>query len=94
MAIRSFKDKGLRRLFEKGEARGVSAEWADKLRLMLTVIDGARTVEQIGLYPGWRLHPMTGDLKGFWSLTVSANWRLLFRFEDGDAFDLFLYDPH
>ena len=94
MPIKSFKDKGLRRLFEKGDSKGVSAQWADKLRLMLAVIDAARTVEQVGLYPGWRLHPMTRDLKGFWSLTVSPNWRLLFRFEDGDAFDLFLYDPH
>ena len=66
----------------------------DKLRHMLQAIDGAAEVKEVALYPGWRLHPMTGDWKGFWSLTVSGNWRLLFRFENGDAFDLLLHDPH
>ena len=42
----------------------------------------------IGLFPGWRLHPLKGELKGFWSVSVSGNWRVIFRFEEGDAFDL------
>lgn len=61
---------------------------------MMAAIDDASRIESVERTPGWRLHPMTGDLKGFWSLTVPPNWRLLFRFENGDAFDLFLYDPH
>ena len=50
--------------------------------------------QEVGLFPGWRLHPLKGDLKGFWSVTITGNWRLIFRFEDGDAFDLDLVDYH
>jgi len=94
MSIKSFRDKRLKRLFEDDDAKGIAAEWVDKLRKMLQAIDGAAEVEEVAKYPGWRLHPMKGEWKGFWSLTVSGNWRLLFRFEKGDAFDLLLHDPH
>src|SRR5262249_11716395 len=43
-------------------------------------------IDDMNVYPGWRLHPLTGALKGFWSISVTGNWRLIFRFEDGDAF--------
>ena len=46
------------------------------------------------LFPGWRLHPLKGDLAGFWSLTVASNWRLVFRFDEGDASELDLVDYH
>jgi proteic killer suppression protein len=97
MPIQTFdrrKGKGLRRLHEDDDASGIKAEWVDKLRDMLLAIDAAERVEETGLFPGWRLHPMKGDLKGYWSLTITGNWRLLFRFEDGDAFDLHIDDPH
>jgi toxin HigB-1 len=48
----------------------------------------------MALFPGWRLHPLTGELRGFWSLTVTGNWRLIFRFEDGEARDVDLVDYH
>ena len=48
----------------------------------------------MGLFPGWRLHPLKGDLKGLWSVTITGNWRVIFRFEDGDAFDVDLVDYH
>ena len=57
-------------------------------------LDAAATIEQMATVPGWRLHPLKGDLKGYWSLTVTANWRLIFRFQDGDAFELDLIDYH
>lgn len=94
MAIQSFRHKGLRRLFESADARAIPAKFADKLQDMLITIDTARVVEEIGLFPGWRLHRLQGKLADYWSLTVSGNWRLIFRFEDGDAFDLDFVDYH
>ncbi|HKZ96656.1 MAG TPA: type II toxin-antitoxin system RelE/ParE family toxin [Hyphomicrobiaceae bacterium] len=94
MPIRSFRHRGLKRLFERDQVRGIPPSFVDKLRDMLAVIDAAETVEDIGVFPGWRLHPLKGELAGFWSLTVSGNWRLIFRFENNDAFDLELVDYH
>ena len=56
--------------------------------------DEAQAPSNMGLFPGWRLHPLTGNMTGFWSVTVSGNWRLIFRFEDGQAFDVDLVDYH
>ena len=66
---------------------------ADKIENVLAVLDSARTVDDVDL-PGYRLHPLKGDLAGLWSVTVSANWRIVFRFEDGMAFDVELIDYH
>ena len=94
MAIQGIRHKGLKRLFEDGDARALPANLADKLRDMLAAIDTASAVEEIALFPGWRLHRLKGNLAGQWSLTVTGNWRLVFRFENGDAFDLDLVDYH
>jgi proteic killer suppression protein len=94
MAIKSIRHKGLRRLYEDGDSRGIRAAFANKLGDMLHVLDVARTIDEVETVPGWRLHPLKGDLRGYWSLTVSGNWRLVFRFVDGDAFDLDLTDYH
>jgi proteic killer suppression protein len=61
---------------------------------MLHALDVAATIDEVETVPGWRLHPLKGDLRGYWSLSVSGNWRLVFRFENGDAFDLDLTDYH
>jgi toxin HigB-1 len=94
MAIRTFRHKGLKRLFEENSERGLPAQFSDRLRDMLAAIDAAEKVDDIGLFPGWRLHALKGELAGYSSLTVSGNWRLTFRFLDGDAFDLDLADYH
>ena len=94
MAIKSIRHKGLRRLYEEDDSRGVQAAFADKLRDMLHALDAAATIDEVETVPGWRLHPLKGDLRGYWSLSVSGNWRLVFRFADGDAFDLDLTDYH
>jgi toxin HigB-1 len=94
MPIRSIRHKGLRRLFEDGDERGVPPASVDKLRDMLLAIDTAATVDELGAMPGWRLHPLKGKLKGRWSLTVTGNRRLTFKFEAGDAFNLDLVDYH
>jgi len=94
MAIQTFHHKGLKRLFENDDARGMQAKFVDKLRDMLVAIDTANAVEEIGLFPGWRLHRLKGNLADYWSLTVSSNWRVVFRFEQGEAYDLDLVDYH
>jgi len=61
---------------------------------MLAAVDTATAIENVALFPGWRLHRLKGSLAGYWSLTVSGNWRLVFRFVDGDAIDVDLVDYH
>ena len=94
MSIRTFRHKGLKRLFEDGNAKGVLPSLADKIGDILAAIDAAVEIEVVSLFPGWRLHPLKGDLRDFWSITVSGNWRIIFRFEGGDAFELDLVDYH
>lgn len=91
--IQSFKHKGLKRLYEKGDVSLIRPDLVNVVSDILTLIDTAATVQALNL-PGYRLHPLKGDLKGFWSMTVRANWRIIFRFEDGDAYDVELIDYH
>jgi len=91
--IQSIRHKGLRRLHEDDDPRGVLAEHAEKLRDILARLDAARKVEDMDL-PGFRLHALMGDRKGFWAVTVRANWRVVFRFADHDALDVDYLDYH
>jgi proteic killer suppression protein len=70
----------------------VSALQAEKIGDILAAIDAAADIEDVALFPAWKLHALKGDRKGFWSVTVTGNWRIIFRFEGGDAFDLELVD--
>jgi toxin HigB-1 len=88
MPIKSFRHNGLREFFEAGRSRGVRADQTKRLRRLLTALETAAGIDDMNLFPGWRLHPLTGDRKGFWSVSVTGNWRLIFRFEDGEARDL------
>jgi len=90
--IRSFRHKGLRRLFESGDARGVPAQLARKLINVLSFLNVATSPEEAAPLPGLRLHRLKGELDGLWSITISGNWRVIFRFERGDAYDVdFVY---
>ncbi len=91
--IRSIRHKGLRRLYEDDDPRGVIREHGEKLRDILARLDAAAEAADIDL-PGFRLHPLKGKLKGFWAVTVRANWRVIFRFADGDALDIDYTDYH
>lgn len=91
--IESFSHKGLRQLFEDDTPRGVNAEHVRKLKQILAVLQAAETIDALRL-PTFGLHPLKGELKGFWAVTVRANWRVIFRFEDGNAFDVDLVDYH
>ena len=91
--IGSFRHKGLRHLFEDDVDKGVNHDHVRKLKQILLVLQAAEQIDALNL-PTFRLHPLTGDLKGFWSITVRANWRVTFRFEGGKAFDIDLVDYH
>jgi proteic killer suppression protein len=91
--VRSFRHRGLKRLFERDDRSGIRPDLVDTVQEVLTVLDDAATLQDLNL-PGYRLHPLKGGLKGFWSVTVRANWRIIFRFEETDAFDVELIDYH
>ena len=71
----------------------MGADIADRVTLALADLDDARVPSDLDL-PGYRLHPLKGDLRGFWSVSISRNWRIIFRFHDGDAYDVDLIDYH
>ena len=91
--IRTFRHRGLRRLFEQGDPSKIRADQRSRIADVLAHLDQAVKPADVNL-PGYRLHPLKGDLKGVWSVTISGNWRITFRFEDGDAFDVDLVDYH
>ncbi len=91
--IRSIRHKGLRGLYEDDDPRGVSGQHAEKLGDILVRLDAASAAADMDL-PGFRLHRLKGDFKGFWAVTVRANWRVIFRFADGEALDVDYVDYH
>jgi proteic killer suppression protein len=91
--IRSFKHRGLKRLYERGDRSGIRPDLLDTVEDVLARLDESDAPQALNL-PGYRLHPLKGDLSGFWSVTVRANWRVIFRFQGADAFDVELMDYH
>jgi len=91
--IRSIRHKGLKRLHEDDDPRRVVNEHTIKLRDILARLDAATTAADMDV-PGFRLHALKGDLKGFWAVTVRANWRVIFRLAEGDALDVDYIDYH
>lgn len=91
--IKSFKHKGLRKFFEKGDCSGIQPKHDKKLRLQLAALDTATVIEDMDL-PGYNLHPLKGQRKDCWSISVNGNWRITFEFEDGDAYIVNYEDYH
>ncbi|MBI3992826.1 MAG: type II toxin-antitoxin system RelE/ParE family toxin [Candidatus Lambdaproteobacteria bacterium] len=91
--ILGFAHKGLERFYRKGSKRGVQPHHALRLQLILARLNTAGMIGDMG-FPGSGLHPLKGNLKGHWAVTVSGNWRVTFRFEHGDAFDVDYRDYH
>lgn len=83
--IKSFAHKGLEAFFLSGSRAGIQPKHAKRLRLILASLNGAGGIEDMNA-PGLRLHRLTGNYQDFWSVTVQANWRVIFRFEDGDVY--------
>ena len=80
-------------MYERGDVSRVASELSDRVALALADLDDARKPSDLDL-PGYRLHPLKGDLKGYWSISISGNWRVTLRIEDGDAYDVDLTDYH
>lgn len=80
-------------MYERGDPSRVGSDLAGRVALALADLDEARKSSDLDL-PGYRLHPLKGDLKGFWSISVSGNWRMVFRFDDGEVHDIDLIDYH
>ena len=89
-----FRHKGLRALAEQDRTDGVPAAMADRLKRILSALDGAQRPGDVATRPGYRLHPLKGDMAGLWSIRVSGNWRVVFRFKDSEAVDVDLVDYH
>jgi toxin HigB-1 len=91
--IQSFRHRGLKRLFERGDPAQVRADMRDKIENILVLLNRASTPQTMDL-PGFRLHPLKGELRGFWAVTVRANWRIIRRFDGPDTIDVDLIDYH
>ena len=91
--IRNFRHRGLKRYYERDDPSLISLDLRDRVEVMLVQLDVAGTVDAMRL-PRYCLHALKGNRKGFWSVTVRANWRIIFRFENGDVYDVDLIDYH
>lgn len=91
--IKNFRHKGLDKFFQHDDRSGLSAQQCDRIGRLLDAIDAAESPEELNI-PGWGLHKLTGSKKEFWSLKVSGNWRITFKFEGGHALDVNLEDYH
>jgi proteic killer suppression protein len=91
--ICSFRHRGLKRLYDRGEASGIRPDLLDKVSTILEHLDAAQSVEGMRL-PALRLHALKGDLKVYYAVMVKTNWRIIFRFAGGDAHDVKLVDYH
>jgi len=91
--IRSIRHKGLKRFYEDDDPRGLPAEHVDRVRDILVRLDAAHAIADVGV-PGFRLHALKGDMKGWWAVTVRANWRIVFRFSNHDALEVDYIDYH
>ena len=94
MRIRTVRHRGLKRFIEEDDDRGLRGDLVDRLRRILTALLAAESVEGIAGPPGWRIHRLTGDRAGTWSISVSGDWRVTFRIDGGEICDLDLEDYH
>jgi toxin HigB-1 len=91
--IQTFKSKALRKLFEDGDKSGLPADQVNRIENRLSTLDLSKTADDMNIV-GYGFHKLVGDLKGFYSVKVTGNWRIIFRFENGDAFEVDHLDYH
>lgn len=92
--IKSFKHKGLGQFYNTGSKSGIQPHHAAKLKILLTALNAAELPDDLKAPIAWRLHQLTGDFAGFWSLTVNGNWRVIFRFIENDVELVDYFDYH
>ena len=91
--IRSFRSNALSRYWTKGQIKGIGTQWANRIKINLSRLDAAARPDDMNL-PGLGFHPLKGNLKGRYAVTVSRNWRITFAFQGEDAVDVDLEDYH
>lgn len=91
--IRSFKTRALKRLYEKGDQSGISPDHVARVKRILAHLDVATKPKDMDL-PGWRQHRLSGNYRGFWSVDVSGNWRIIYRFKEAEPCDVRYVDTH
>ncbi len=91
--IESIKHKGLQKFFEKGDSPKLNSTHRKRLKLLLTLLQSAKSIDDLN-FPGSNLHKLSGSYKGYWSINVSGNWRMIFRFEEGNIYDVDYLDYH
>jgi len=91
--IKSFKHKGLKEFFETGSKKGIQADHAGKIARILDRLDASVSSDDMNL-PGYKLHQLAGAEKGIYSVWVNGNWRITFRFENGDVYIVDYRDYH
>lgn len=93
MSIRKFRHKGLRKFFEYGDKSGIQAAHSNRIGLILDLLDGAIKPKDMD-FPGSNFHQLKGNLKEYYTVHVNGNWTIIFKFQDGDAWDVDLIDYH
>ena len=93
LSIKGFKHSGLKRFFDGNDGRRLPQDRLNRIDDILAKLTKSDALDALGV-PGYRLHPLKGDRKGYWSVRVSANWRIVFRFERGNVYDVDLIDYH
>ena len=91
--IESIQHKGLRFLFEQNNSSKLTPHLVERIREILSLLDTAETIEQLNI-PGYRLHKLSGELKEFYSMRVNANYRIIFRFNEGNIYEVNFVDYH
>jgi toxin HigB-1 len=91
--IESFRHKGLRRFYEQGDRSKLPSRMTERIGVILAALDVAKSIDDLNR-PSFRLHLLKGELKGFWSIPVNANWRIIFRFEERTVLDVDFMDYH
>ena len=91
--IRKFRHKGLQRLFQHDDGSKLPPDMVERIRLILSALQAAQEVEAMNL-PTFHLHQLKGELQGFFAVAVRANWRIIFRFDGGEALDVDFIDYH
>ena len=91
--IENFRHRGLKRFYERGDESQIRPDLIPRVEEILTILDQSATIEDLSL-PSLHLHPLKGNYQGYWSVRVRANWRIIFRLDDGKVFDVELIDYH
>jgi len=94
MIIRKFRHRGLRRLYENDDLSGVPSQFVNKIKAILAALEFADDLSQVATMPGWRLHPLRGERKGEYGVTVTGNWRITFRLQGNVVTDVNFEDYH